>query len=236
MHAQHALIGILLAALAACATPVLAQQEFVEPCTRSEVFPRPATGGPFDYRNQRQALRGVESNHFTPQIENLVRGRTGTLAGELSFMLHAFPNHHRALASVARYSFREKSAQPGGLDYSVDCYFERALRFRFDDLIVRMLYADYLGRTQREALAVSQLVYVKQAAPDNPLTQYNVGLLYFQVGRYEEARAQAVTAEALGMVRTDLRDKLKAMGKWTDAPAGALPADIPASAASAPGS
>lgn len=221
--------------LAAGALPVVQAQEFVEPCVRTESFARPTTGGPFDYRNQRASLRTVESNHFIPQIENLIRGKTGPLAAELSFVLHSFPNHHRALAAVVRYGLREKSPQPGGLDYTVDCYFERALRFRPDDHIVRLLFADQLARTGRPNEALPQLAYVKAALPDNPLTQYNIGLLYLQIGHYEEALEQAHRAAALGVQQTRLRDELKAKGQWrepTEAPAAAAPA----LAASAPGS
>ena len=219
-------------------------EELVEPCLRSDsAFPKPAVGGPFDYRSpaNRPNVRMVEANHFTPQIENLVRGRTGTLAGELSFVLHGFPNHHRALASLSRYGLRENAAQPGNLDYTVDCYFQRALRFRPDDLIVRMLFADYLGKIKRNDDAKLQLDYVRGAAPDNPLTQYNVGLLYFQIGRYKEALAQAHLAMSMGMPRTDLKEKLQAKNLWTDpataqgGAAGAAPAASGA-AASAPGS
>lgn len=237
--ARHAAARTLLAALATVGIPAWAQQEFVEPCARTESFAKPSTAGPFDYRTQKNSLRTVEANHFVPQIENLVRGKTSSLAAELSFVLHAFPNHHRALAAVMRYGLRERSPQPGGLDYTVDCYFERALRFRPDDVIVRMLYADQLGRTDRPDAAAAQLDYVRAVAPNNPMTQYNVGLLYLQIGRHKEALAQAHAAAALGMPRTELRDKLKAKGQWVDAPADGVATPPPAaaaSAASAPGS
>lgn len=224
-------------ALLLSATPAAAQA-FAEPCARSDSFPRPAVNGPFDYRNQRGSLNMVESNHFIPQIENLVRGKTGTLAQELSFVLHGFPNHHRALVSLSRYGLREKSPNPGDMDYTVDCYFQRALVFRPDDHIVRMLFADYLSRTARAAEAAAQLDYVRGTAGDNPMTHYNIGLLYFQVGRYAEALTQAHRAAALGMPRTELRDKLKAQGKWSEPAAGAADAPAPAtpaSAASTPG-
>ena len=219
-------------------------EELVEPCLRSDsAHPRPAVSGPYDYRSpaNRGIVRMVETNHFTQQVENLVRGRTGPLAGEFSFVLHGFPNHHRALASLSRYGLRENSAQPGNLDYTVDCYFQRALRFRPDDLIVRMLFADYLSKIKRSDDASLQLDYVRGAAPDNPLTQYNVGLLYFQIGRYKDALAQAHLAMSMGMPRTDLKEKLQAKNLWTDpatgqsGAAGAAPAASGA-AASAPGS
>lgn len=169
----------------------------------------------------------VESNHFAPFIENLQHGRTGTLAQELSFVLHGFPNHHRALASLIRWAERDKSNQPGKLDYTVDCYFQRALVFRPDDLIVRMLFADHLIRRRQEKDAAAQLEYVVAAAPDNPFTQYNVGLLYTQMGRYPEALIQAHRAIALGSQRTALKEKLKAQGQWQE------PVEMSDSAASA---
>ena len=232
MKPHQALMAAFGLAVSVLQLPAFAQA-FVEPCVRSETFPRPTVNGPFDYRNERGALQMVESNHFIPQIENLVRGKSSTLAAELSFVLHGFPNHHRALATLIRYSERERSPQPADLDYSVDCYFLRAIRFRADDMIVRMLFADHLSRTRRPTEAAAQLEYVKAASPDNPLTQHNIGLLYFQLGRYKDATAQAHLAMAMGLPRTDLRDLLKAKGQWTDAPPA--PADSPASAASAPG-
>lgn len=234
MAARHLqLLGAGLA-LALLGAPVAAQG-FKEPCARSDTFARPAVNGPFDYRNQRSALQMVENNHYIPQIENLVRGKTGTLASEHSFVLHGFPNHHRALASLARYGLREKSATPGNLDYTVDCYFERALVFRPDDYIVRMLFADYLTRTNRIPEAAAQLDYVRNTVDDNPMTHYNIGLLYFQMGRYTEALAQEHRAAALGMPRTDLRDRLKAQGKWAEPAPSAASAAPAASAASTPG-
>lgn len=224
---------------AACATLLMLpatgsaqlDRAFVEPCRRTESFPLPATRGPFDYRNQRQALQMVESNHFTPPVESLLRGKTGPLAQDLSFVLHAFPNHHRALVSVMRYAEREKQPQPGGLDYTVDCYLQRALVFRPDDNVARMLYADWLSRTQRPQEAKQQLDYVRSIAGDNPLTHYNLGLLYFQIGRYDEALTQAHRAIAMGVPMTELRDRLSAKGQWKDAPAEGAAAAAPAASA-----
>lgn len=65
--------------------------------------------GPFDYRDPEargEPLRLVESAHFTPSVESLVKGNSGTVAGDLDYTLRAFPNHHRALYSVAQYAFR----------------------------------------------------------------------------------------------------------------------------------
>lgn len=190
--------------------------------------------GPFDYRTKLTTVNMVNQNHFTPEVEALIRGKTGPIMGDLNFTLDAFPNHHRALAALARYSEREQSRRPGSQNIPVDCYFGRALQLFPDDAIVAMLYADHLGKTQREDKALALLEYAKAAAPDNPLTQYNVGLLYFQLGRYKDALAQAHRTTAMGMQRTDLMEKLKAKGQWSDP----LPAasDTPAPPASKPAS
>lgn len=214
------LLGLVLTAAPAHAqaTPTAAIQE---PCARRDTFPRPAVNGPFDYRLGGGNLGMVESNHFSPEIENLVRGRTGTLAQELSFVLHGFPNHHRALASVSRYALRERSPTPGQLDYTVDCYFARALRFRPDDHIVAMLYADFLTKSRRGGEAVQQLDGVSQSpAANNPLTSYNLGLLYLEAGRPELALTMAHRAMAQGNPRTGLADALRAKGQWKDPAAG----------------
>lgn len=204
---------------------------FVEPCARNDSFPRPAVNGPFDYRKGGGTLRMVESNHFAPQIENLVRGRTGTLAQELSFVLHGYPNHHRALVSISRYALRERNPAPGNLDYTVDCYYARAMRFQPDDHIVKMLYADYLTKTKRSKEALQYLDAVAASpAGESLVTAYNLGLQYLDLGQTDQALAQAHKAMALGNARTGLADALRAKGKWVDpAPAAAAPASDAAS-------
>jgi tetratricopeptide (TPR) repeat protein len=182
--------------------------------------------GPFDYRTDRQKLGIVEKFHFTPKIEALLGGETGTIEGELDYVLRAFPNHHRALAAVVRLSQRPFAA--GRQPVPTDCYFERALRFRPDDHVVRMLFASHLGRTGRGNDAATQLDYVRSRAGDNALTHYNLGLQYLKIGRTDEALAMARRAAELGMQRTELRDQLRARGKWVEPEAA--PASLPAPA------
>lgn len=222
-------VGRAFAVLLVCASwvsPSLAQTG-LEPCGSLSTH-----YGPYDYRSDRNKLGIVESRHFTPQIEALIRGETSRIEDELDYTLRAFPNHHRALVAMVRLGEKRKTNQPK--DLTIDCYFERALRFRSDDAVVRMLYADYLARTRHNDWAAKQLDYVRDTTQDNPLTHYNLGLLYFQIGRFSDAVRQAHRAMALGMERQDLMQKLKAKNQWTDpAPAATDPA---ASAASANGS
>lgn len=188
--------------------------------------------GPYDYRtNQGPQLKIVEDYHFTPEVEGLIRGVSGALAGEIDYTLRAFPNHHRALAAMMNLSAKMKSNTLKGANWPVECYFTRALAFRNDDQIARMLYAKYLSMWNRPADAVRQLDAIAEAAQDNPFTHHNLGLLYVEVKEYDKALAQAHRAMELGFVRPDLKDRLVAAGKWAD-PAPAAPA-APAAAASA---
>ncbi len=188
--------------------------------------------GPFDYRTDRGKLPIVEQHHFTASIESLIRGKTGTLGGDLDYTLRAFPNHHRALVATIRLAESKKTAEATPL--TVDCYFERALQFRRNDVVVRMMYADYLGRSQRQAQALQHLEFARTLADDNPLTHYNIGLLFFQFGHYAEALSEAHIAMALGMSRPDLMQKLQAAGQWVDPPPAS--AEAPAAASAAGGS
>lgn len=188
--------------------------------------------GPFDYRVERgNNLNLVEGAHFTPGVEALVSANTGYIGGDLDYTLRAFPNHHRALMSVMRYGEKKKNQHPTDLRYSVECYFERAIRFRPDDDIARMLYSMYLTKGNRTAEAIQQLDIAAANAEgkDNPFTHYNLGLSYTDLKEYAKAEAQAHKAYAMGFLQPELKNRLKALGKWTDAPT-----DNPEDSAAAP--
>jgi len=188
--------------------------------------------GPYDYRTDKSKLGIVERYHFTPAVETLIRGSTNVLPGpDLDYTLRAFPNHHRALMSMMRYGEKMKSPQPRGTGYSVTCYFERAVRFRPDDTIARMLYATFLSKNSRTPEAIRQLELATVEAADNGFSHYNIGLIYFDLKKYDKALIQAHKAIALGFLQSALRDELKSVGQWRE------PADLPrppAATASAP--
>jgi hypothetical protein len=200
--------------------------------------------GPFDYRRPVAGAGGVgivENAHFTPWVEAGLGGKTGPIGGDLNYTLRAFPNHHRALVTLAKVTQREKKDQLPGMEWPVECYYERAIRFAPDDVVVYMLYAQWLGSRKRVQEAEVQLGFALPLAGDNPQTHYNIGLLYFELGNHEAARRQAIKAKALGWPLTALVDQLKSVGQWpahedapaeapTSAPAAALPGSAPASA------
>lgn len=172
--------------------------------------------GPYDYRTDRDRLAIVERFHFTPQVEALISGKSGRIGGDLDYTLRAFPNHHRALLAMARYSEKLKTDKPDRANYTVDCYFDRAMRFAPDDSVVRVIFATHLAKTQREEFAVKQLEVASEVAKDNSFSQYNIGLVYLEMKRYDLALRQAHKAIELGFPGTELKTKLVEAGKWAE--------------------
>lgn len=210
IRAAKRLIAVFLA-LAPFASMALAQSNYSSCGSLENQY------GPFDYRQQKGKLNIVEQYHFTPNVESLVSGKSSTyVGGDLDYTLRASPNHHRALMAMMRLGEKLKTPQPQGLSYSVECYFERALRFRSDDSIVRMLYATYLFKNSREPEAVRQLGQASESAGDNPFTHYNIGLIYLDLKKYDQALAQAHRAYSLGFTQPALREQLKTLGKWKE--------------------
>ena len=177
------------------------------------------------YRSHKALLYIVEHGHFTPEVEALIRGKTGAEpGGDISYTLHAFPNHHRALISMAALSKKENTPKPSGTPYNVECWFSRAIAFKPDDNVVRLIYANFLVKAKRNDEAEQQLNVVAARAGDNAFTLNNIGLIYFDMKNYGKALVHAHNAIALGLRIPTLPDKLKGVGKWTE-PVEALPVD-----------
>lgn len=224
--ARRPALALWLGLLAASASPAIAQVVGGNCGQLQNAY------GPYDYRTDRDKLPIVEGAHFTLEVEALVRGLTGYLGGDIDYTLRAFPNHHRALLAMMRYGERTKTAQPPSARYTVDCYFQRAVRFKPDDTTARMLFATYLHKNGRTADANQQLEQTLALAGDNAFTHYNAGLVYLDFKNYPKALQQAHTAFALGFTRSELREALKAAGKWVEPPADA--ASMPAATQATP--
>lgn len=188
--------------------------------------------GPYDYRTDKRQLPIVEGAHFTPEVELLIKGNAGYLGGDLDYTLRAFPNHHRALVSMMRYGEREKALRVPQARYDVECYFVRAVTFKPHDSTARMLFATFLKSKGRQVEALGQLAAAELYVKDNPFSNFNLGLLYFELKDYPNALKFAHKAQALDFPRTDLKDKLIAAGQWSEPPPDV--AAEPASAASGP--
>ncbi len=174
-------------------------------------------GGDYTNPTDREGLTVVEQYHFTPEVERLVRGASGSLGSDIGYTLDHFPNHHRALAAMSKLALRDKNPKPYGAHYSIGCYFDRALRFRPDDARVHALFGGYLLGLGQSDAALEQLKEAVRLEPGNATTHYNLGLLYLKRKDYEQARASAHQAYGLGFPLPGLKNQLTAAGQWREA-------------------
>jgi len=175
--------------------------------------------GPFDYTNsayRKLELPQVESAHFTSNVKNLISGTsTANIAGDIDYTLRAFPNHYPALVAMGKLSLREKTIRLQGATYPIECYFERAIRFKPADGIVRMLYGNYLLKLGgRSDDVIEQYHEAIRLEPENANINYNIGLLYLKKKDYELAIVHAKKAYESGFPLPGLRNKLIKSGKW----------------------
>lgn len=174
--------------------------------------------GPFDYHSSPpDRISLVENAHFTPDVEYLRRGQsTAVIGADINYTLHVFPNHPRALLAMSNLALREKTSKPRGSNFTVDCWFERALQFRDSDSTVRMLYGIHLLRTNRTKLALDHLKAASELNGDDAGVSYNLGLAYFEMKDYARSLQYAHQAYNQGFPLPGLKNKLIRAGKWTD--------------------
>lgn len=179
--------------------------------------------GPFDYTDpaNRIGQRGesplslVERAHFTPKVERLVSGESASNpVDDLAYTLRVFPNHHRALHAMATYQLRHEPKRLGA--YTIDCWFDRAIRFRSNDAKVHLVYGVYLAQVDRNEEALQQYKSALRYEPDLAEAHYNVGLLYVELEQYDSAYHHAVKAYGLGFPLPGLRTQLVRAGAWEE--------------------
>jgi len=175
--------------------------------------------GPFDYTNpihRREKIPVVVRVHFPQSVQTLTSGNASTIGGDIDYTLRAIPNHHGALNAIARYEFKTQKSPPPGSRYTVDCWFDRAMRFKPDDGTVRMVYAIYLQKKGATDAAIQRYQEAIDLIPESPEPHYNLGLLYAKLGNYEMAMEEARIAYAEGYPLQGLRRKLESAGAWQD--------------------
>ena len=176
---------------------------------------------PLDYNDpadQYMIKINVERNHFTPEVEALIKGKTGGIGPDLALTLRAIPNHYRALYAMSRWQL--KNGLPANDDriWPVDCYFTRALLFKPEDPVIYMLYGIYLHKAGELDKSLEQYKKAEKYGPDLSELHYNMGLLYFDMKDYDKALLNAQKAYNHGYPLPGLRNKLMQIGKWQDAP------------------
>jgi tetratricopeptide (TPR) repeat protein len=174
--------------------------------------------GPFDYTDaadRSDKLPIVEQFHFSADVENLRRGQSSSILGDLDYTLRAFPNHHRALNAMARYLLDNPTAAVPPFR-SADCYFNRALRFRPADGTARMIYGTYLFKRGQRQEALQRYEEALALLPESAEAHYNMGLLQLELKRTSKALEHAHKAYALGYPLQGLKNKLKRAKAWKE--------------------
>ncbi len=189
--------------------------------------------GPYDYRTATQEQKNiVEKHHFLPQVESLTRGISGPLGQEISYTLEVFPNHPRALLAMAKLAEKVKAPKPEGATQTLECWFDRAIRFTPEDSNVRMVFGVVLLRQGLKDKAIQQLELAARLGSESANLHYNLGLAFFDLGQHDKALAHAHKAYAMGWDLPGLKGKLAKAGKWRD-PVAAKPSEGEVSGAGA---
>lgn len=174
--------------------------------------------GPFDYTqraNFQPNLNVVENFHFSSQVENLIKGQTGSLEGDLNYVLRAWPNHHRALLSIIHYQLNiDNKMMNAKLATPPECYLQRALNYSKRDYVTFALYGYYLNKKGQKEKAASLYQKALIISPDNPKIGYSYSLLLLELNQKEEALAIAKKIYAKGKAPEGLKNKLIKLGVW----------------------
>jgi hypothetical protein len=160
-------------------------------------------------------LTSVQRNHFPPRVEQLV-GPAGSFEPEIQYMLMVFPNHHRALMSLARLARKRQSDRIHGMTYTASCWMLRAATFAPDDARVREIFGLHLSNFGRKDDALKQFLAAEELGANDPNNMYNIGLLYYGKRDYDRALEYAKKAYGGGFQLPWLRDRLREAGKWRD--------------------
>jgi uncharacterized protein (TIGR02996 family) len=153
----------------------------------------------------------VETNHFIPVVEQLIRGQTAPLPRDIAFVLRNIPNHYRALNAMSRWQATNKIPDDPDVSapiWSAGCYYQRAIDWRPTDYRLRLMYANHLQKHKRYAEARAQFVRVEAMGFESADVYYNRGLLELDAGDLKAAQAFADKAYALGYPLPGLRNRL----------------------------
>ena len=204
MNSRARLLACLLVLVPVCA---LAEPDLsrCQPLDINRVLPYHDIRDPGSSVN----LGTVETNHFIKDVELLRRGQTSPLPYDISFVLRAFPNHYRALNSMAMWQLKNNLPEdPKNELWTADCYFLRALDFVPDDWKVNLVYGVYLHKAKRLDEAQKQYEEAEQKGADSADYWYNRGLLEVDMGHLTKAQECADKAYEQGASLPGLKMKL----------------------------
>lgn len=170
---------------------------------------------PVDYR---ESL----SNFNVGQLVNVAELTKGfnTEKGLGDILLYV-PNHPRALKAMERVAEKEKGRRTVLGGYTMDCWYDRAIRWVPDDSLMRRMYGIYLSKEKRYQDALAQFLELEKRGDDTSAVKYNIGLMYLEVGNLDEALRYAREVYSRGFNLPVLKERLQQAGKWSNPSSGA---------------
>ncbi len=177
--------------------------------------------GPFDWTKleNKKNWPVVEHSHFTPEVENHIKGVGGYIPNDLDYAIRAFPNHHQVLLSIIRYQFKldqKLLTENRGLVSPVECYLQRAIHFSPKDSASHALYGYYLHKKNHLEEAAKVYAAALSIDNDNPKIAYSYALLLIDMKQFEKAAQIGKIAYQDKNTPKKLMQKLKELGVWSD--------------------
>jgi len=185
--------------------------------------------GPWDYNDPanrvptgdapQTRIKLVENVHFKAEHANLTKKDRYQMQSDIIYTLRAIPNHPRALLAVSKLEDQHKGKLPFQLNQhweTADCFFDRAIRFRPDDAMVRQVFGIHLHSHKRYKEAVEQFEKAKELGDATTQLEYNLGLAYFELREYDKAMEQAKIAYSQNFPLVGLKNMLVKAGKWKE--------------------
>lgn len=164
---------------------------------------------PVDYRKGNENAQELAINSAE---ERRINGGVKDVAQVLLYV----PNDTRALVRMRTLMEKERSGRSSASVYSMNCWFDRAVRWAPDDGAVRKLYGEFLAKRGDYAKALEQFLKMREMGDLRPTMTYNIGLMYLGMKDYVNAMKFADEAYSQGVDLPALRDRLKQAGKWVE--------------------
>jgi tetratricopeptide (TPR) repeat protein len=156
-------------------------------------------------------IQSVELYHLGPAEQNLHAKRYRAAAGEIDFMLRAFPNHPKALQLMVNLCAQWKSPVCA---VQLGEKFEKAIAVNPNAPTTYVVLGNLHQSIGQFANAIESYKRALQLDADSVNAEYNLGLAYLETKQFDLANEHAQRAYELGAPLPGLRDKLMKAGKW----------------------
>jgi hypothetical protein len=125
----------------------------------------------------------VEDHHFNADVEMLVGGINGPLPGDIHYTLKHFPNHYRALHTMAKWHIKYPNPKDEDCGKCLswllpaECYFTRAITFKPQDPMLYYILGLYLHNIKDLDRAIDAYNDALTLGASSAEFHYNMGLL-----------------------------------------------------------